>query len=299
MVVLWLVLLSGLVFTARAERTLTKNGECPFVESFPACPVLQPNECAVDVDCNETDKCCFNGCILTCTPATFISKPNPNMCEASVDLGFLIDSSASIGYQNFKSVRKMVDRIINVFTISPKQTHVAIITISDRPAHVLRFNTLQGADLNSASVRRVVDNLRFTRDKTRIDLALRMAHKEMFSKLGGGRKHAQKILVVFTDGIQTWRPDKMEKLSKASEPLKKMGVKIIPVGVRGEEINVGSLLDMSLDTYSVFNMEFFPELLQALKKMSKVPCSDNREVRDKHEMKLSKTLKKLYRKRKP
>lgn len=83
---------------------------------------------------------------------------------------------------------------------------------------------------------------------------------------------ALKILIVFTDGIQTWAPSKMVKLSKASEPLKRIGVKLIPVGVWGEQINVGSLMDISTDNYTVYNMDFFPELLQALKKMSKVPC---------------------------
>lgn len=80
------------------------------------------------------------------------------------------------------------------------------------------------------------------------------------------------ILLVFTDGIQTWAPAKMTKLTKASEPLKRMGVTIIPVGVWGDQINVGSLLDISVDSNTVYNMEFFPELLQALKKLSKMPC---------------------------
>lgn len=70
----------------------------------------------------------------------------------------------------------------------------------------------------------------------------------------------------------------MTKLRKASEPLRRIGVTIIPVGVWGEQINIGSLLDMSNDDYTVYNMEFFPELLQALKKMSKIPCKGKVET---------------------
>jgi len=87
----------------------------------------------------------------------------------------------------------MVDRIINVFTISPKKTHAAVIMIDDMPTHALRFNTFQGKDLNNENVRRVIDNLEFAKGKTRIDLALRMAYKEMFSKRGGGRTNARKV----------------------------------------------------------------------------------------------------------
>lgn len=58
-----------------------------------------------------------------------------------------------------------------------------------------------------------------------------------------------------------------------------MGVTIIPVGVWGDQINVGSLLDMSVDSNTVYNMEFFPELLQALKKLSKMPCKGMQKIK--------------------
>lgn len=87
----------------------------------------------------------------------------------------------------------MVDRIINVFTISPKKTHAAVIMIDDIPTHALRFNTFQGKNLTNENVRRVVDTLEFAKGKTRIDLALRMAYKEMFSKKEGGRTNARKV----------------------------------------------------------------------------------------------------------
>ena len=87
----------------------------------------------------------------------------------------------------------MVDRIINVFTIAPRKTHAAVIMIDDVPTHALRFDTFKGKDLNNDNVRRVIDKLQFTKGKTRIDLALRMAYKEMFSKRGGGRTDARKV----------------------------------------------------------------------------------------------------------
>lgn len=87
----------------------------------------------------------------------------------------------------------MVDRIVNVFTISPEKTRVAIIMIDDVPNHALKFNTLKGKNLNSNNVRRIVDDLQFSKGKTRIDLALRMAYKEMFSKKYGARSNARKV----------------------------------------------------------------------------------------------------------
>ena len=105
----------------------------------------------------------------------------------------MIDSSESVGVENFKKIKKMVDRTLNQFTISEKKTHVSVIMIDSVPHIELNFNTLKGDNLTRENVFKVVDSLQFISGQTRIDLALRMARKDVFSKLGGGRKNVQKV----------------------------------------------------------------------------------------------------------
>ena len=116
------------------------------------------------------------------------------MCEIPLDLGFLIDSSASIGYKNFKKIQKIMQTVIEYYTISEHGTHVAAILIDGEPRLSFGFNTLKGSKLNTVQVQRLIQAMQYSKGKTRIDLALHVASKEMFSKLGGSRRNARKVL---------------------------------------------------------------------------------------------------------
>ena len=70
----------------------------------------------------------------------------------------------------------------------------------------------------------------------------------------------------------------MMPLSKAAEALKRKGVEIFPVGFWTKELNVGSLMKIASDETIMFNMDFIPEFLDAMKKISKVKCSGNFRV---------------------
>lgn len=261
------------------EEALQNSGDCPLLTWHHHCSFPIVHECAVDVDCGETEnKCCFNGCKLTCQTAVKHKQGKRHqghtMCEKPMDLVFMIDSSESVGVENFKQIKRMVDRTLTQFTISEKKTHVSIIMIDSVPHIELNLNTLKGDNITSENVLKVVDNLQFISGQTRIDLALRMARKEIFSKLGGGRKHVQKILLVFSDGGQTWNPT-MLNLRNEVEDLMMAGVQIYSVGVWAEELNLSNLLDIASSPNNLFATEFYGDLLAQLKKISKVPCSDS------------------------
>ena len=110
-----------------------------------------------------------------------------------MDLVFMIDSSESVGLENFNNIKKMVDKTLTLFTISEKKTHVGVIVIDSVPHIELNLNTLKGNNFTQDHVMKVVDGLQFISGQTRIDLALRMARKEIFSKSEGARKDAGKV----------------------------------------------------------------------------------------------------------
>lgn len=115
------------------------------------------------------------------------------VCATPLDLVFMIDSSESVGLENFNKIKKMVDKTLTLFTISAKQTHVGVIMIDSVPRIELNLNTLQGNNVTHDHMMRVVDGLEFISGQTRIDLALRMARKEVFSKAGGTRENVRKV----------------------------------------------------------------------------------------------------------
>ena len=115
------------------------------------------------------------------------------VCEKPVELVIMIDSSESVGLKNFNSIKKMVDKTLTLFTISEKNTHVGVIVIDSVPHIELNLNTLKGNNFTQDHVVKVVDSLQFISGQTRIDLALRMARKEVFSK---SRKDARKVIKI-------------------------------------------------------------------------------------------------------
>ena len=64
----------------------------------------------------------------------------------------------------------------------------------------------------------------------------------------------------------------MLDLRKEAQSLIKTGVEIFPVAVWSEMLNLKTLVDITHDPRNVFNTEFFPYLLDLLKKMAKRPC---------------------------
>ena len=64
----------------------------------------------------------------------------------------------------------------------------------------------------------------------------------------------------------------MLNLQKEAQSLIKTGVEIFPVAVWSEMLNLKTLVDITHDSRNVFNTQFFPYLLDLLKKMSKRPC---------------------------
>lgn len=278
--------LCGLLFVVAAvsvqttigEDVLIKEGKCPLSSLPLRCPFQVKSTCVVDVDCEGIDKCCNDGCRLVCmSPTKEVlnlknTERNDGVCETPLDLGFLIDSSASIGYKNFKKIQKVMQAVIEYYTISEHGTHVAAILIDGEPRLSFGFNTLKGKKLNMVEVQRLIQAMQYSKGKTRIDLALHVASKEMFSKLGGSRRNVRKVLVVFTDGMQTWEPALMTPLGKAAEALKRKGVQIFPVGFWTKELNVGSLMKIASDETIIFNMDFIPEFLDAMARIGKVKC---------------------------
>lgn len=65
----------------------------------------------------------------------------------------------------------------------------------------------------------------------------------------------------------------MIPLKKAADSLKRKGVQILPVGYGSDDINIGTLMDMASDERFIFNTDFIPEFLDAMRKISKIKCS--------------------------
>jgi hypothetical protein len=56
------------------------------------------------------------------------------VCEATIDLGFLVETSSSMGrLGNFQRLIQFVGLVVRMFSVSEKKTRVGAVTFSSQP----------------------------------------------------------------------------------------------------------------------------------------------------------------------
>ena len=96
-----------------------------------------------------------------------ISTISGEICSASVDIIYLMDSSASVGPYEYKQEKRFVKDLARIFEIGPSRAGVVIY--SDEPKVMVKF----GDQDNLQSFAKAIDDIRFMEGRTRIDKALK------------------------------------------------------------------------------------------------------------------------------
>ena len=125
----------------------------------------------------------------------FLTVPSP--CEdQKLDVCLIIDSSKSVGVQNFVRVKTFLIQFIHQFE---PDTHFSIITFSRKPAVRCKFDSpeCQSPDATHRLIAEIPDKVSWG---TATDKALVAADKEVFTPMNGERADAANIVVVVTDG---------------------------------------------------------------------------------------------------
>lgn len=108
-----------------------------------------------------------------------------------MDIAFILDSSGSITDDEFTEAKTFVKRMAKTFEISPGKTHTALMIYSDEARIMSKFGEIGSFDEFESKI----DDLPHLRGKTRIDLALLKAGKELFTWAGGMRTSSDVIKV--------------------------------------------------------------------------------------------------------
>jgi hypothetical protein len=207
------------------------------------------------------------------------------VCTATVDVGFVIDSSGSIT-RYYQKEKDFVKSLADAFGIKKGQAHSGVVRFSATADLQIRFNQYY----DSASFNKAVDRIGLLGSVTRIDLAFNLAREQLFNPKFGARTNVPKLLIFITDGVHTTRyrcgrivtrtfrrrgrtftkrfyasAAEARKICKSGDPVKAAkaaaasGIKVIVVGVGNKRaINKRQLLTYAKDVYTAGN---FKELL--------------------------------------
>ena len=92
-----------------------------------------------------------------------------------------------------KQLRTFISSIIDGLDISPSGVHVGFITYGANATIVFPFNDLEGPRLTKNSVKSLVDIAAPKPGRPRIDKALQLADKKLFTAEGGARPGVPKV----------------------------------------------------------------------------------------------------------
>lgn len=150
------------------------------------------------------------------------------VCETTPkDVVFLLDASGSVGQSNFKLTLEAIKSFVSLFDIGPRNTRVAIETFATSVNHQFALNDHQ----NITSMVTAIGKIPYQTGGTQINTAL--AYAASYSFKNGGRRFADKILILVTDGRSY---DINDTVIQANN-LQKHGINVFCLGV-------GAFVDM-------------------------------------------------------
>uniref|UniRef100_A0AAY5EFM5 VWFA domain-containing protein n=1 Tax=Electrophorus electricus TaxID=8005 RepID=A0AAY5EFM5_ELEEL len=172
--------------------------------------------------------------ILTITVLTLCSngvKGQRAGCKnVHYDLVFILDTSSSVGKDNFEKIRQWVANLVESFDIGEDKTRVAVVRYSDRPT--TEFNLARYKSLEE--VKRASRNIRYLGGNTKTGDAISYTTTNIFTVQAGARPAArgiQKVAILLTDGRS------QDYVLEPSVEAAKAGIRMFAVGI-GEALKV-------------------------------------------------------------
>ena len=204
--------------------------------------------------------------MIITTVLVLAETPVPS-CKAKVDVGFILDSSGSLrnDYQNEKDFLKA---LAGAFGVSDDGSRASVLTFSRKSELTIKFKD----HFDQLKFNTAVDAIPLMGSVTRIDLALRLAQREMYLVENGARPNLPKILILLTDGSQTQQSG-AEVPGDVADELRRSGISIIVVGI-GSGTNQAELNHMAGGADNAFSAASFHELIggEFIKKLTEKSC---------------------------
>lgn len=168
---------------------------------------------------------------------------------ALADIVFLVDSSTSIGPQNFQKVKNFLHSVILGLDISSDQVRVGLAQYNDNiyPAFQLNQYPLKGVVLEQ------IRNLPYRTGGTNTGSALEFIRTNYLTEAAGSRAKdgVPQIVILVTDG------ESNDEVQEAADKLKEDGVVVYVVGVNVQDVQeLQTIASEPLEKF-LFNTENF------------------------------------------
>lgn len=180
-------------------------------------------------------------------------------CYQSNDLAIVLDSSGSIGYENFEKAKVFVERLASAFSVYASSRLSFITYSSDATTHIDLTNSLSRGTISSTIL-----NVQWEARNTATNAGVALGTTQLTSNLRGVPLN----MVVLTDGESN-----APKLTvAAAQAAISSGIRTFAVGIT-QFVNPQELLEIAgNDPNRVFTTENFDELINLLAPLSLKVC---------------------------
>ncbi|XP_055985295.1 collagen alpha-6(VI) chain [Sorex fumeus] len=168
--------------------------------------------------------------------------------EMKADIMFLVDSSGSIGLENFSKMKAFMKNLVSKSQIGPDKVQIGVVQFSDINKEEFPLNRY----MSQSEISNAIDAMGHIGETTMTGSALTFVSQN-FSPAKGARPSVKRFLILITDG------EAHDAVTDPAAALRQEGIIIYSVGVFGS--NVTQLEEISGRRELVFYVENF-DILQ-------------------------------------
>lgn len=187
--------------------------------------------------------------------------PAPERCAKVADIAFIMDSSDSIGIQNYQIQKDFVNAIAESFDIQPTGSRAGVVVAGKEATLNIKF----GDYLHAEDFQEAVDRLPYTAGNASINEALKVALTQLLVVQGGARPGVAKILVLITSDTQNQTVDN----GLVDAVARKVAVFLMGVG---EKVDVKLLRPLITSDENVFLEKSFEILMMKTRQVAMMAC---------------------------
>lgn len=146
-------------------------------------------------------------------------------CFIPMDIAFLLDSSSIAGQDGYQTQKDFVKLLSRNLAMSVTGSRVGVVSYSAQARLDVAFQEHSNPD----DLKATIDTLQFKGGASRIDKALDLALKVLFTSNSGARPGIPKVAVLLTDLAKN--VTEYDSLRMAVAPYRTEGVEVIAVGI--------------------------------------------------------------------
>ncbi|GFR78033.1 collagen alpha-3(VI) chain [Elysia marginata] len=233
--------------------------------------VCQAKDYCADKPCQNGGTCANGPRTFICScPTGFAGSDCSRTCDDRADIVFLIDSSGSVGFENFILIKHFMNHMVDTLNIGIDNSRVGVVTYSDDSrTEVYLDDHFDKMELESG-----ISGISYEYGNTNTAAGIKMVRNRLFSGNRGDRLDVPNFLVILTDGLSNINS---ESTLPEAELARKEGIHIITIGV-GISSYDWELIAMASEpkATNVFEVKTFQDLDDISEKIFDLSCRDGK-----------------------